>query len=141
MQEPWSSGYGRRLMFQRLWVWIPALCTGWSFFHIPICCKICNVCLKRQKIMNKRPKLVHLKKSSVARKKWFFTKVDLWIFSSNFQFCTNGGMPFPFRENVCQFFPFHWRWRRKYSLDRKEKMQIWLSTKRLHQALIGLMCR
>ena len=23
-QEPWSSGYGRRLMFRRLWVRIPA---------------------------------------------------------------------------------------------------------------------
>ena len=33
-QEPWSSGYGRRLMFQRLWVQIPAPYTGWTFFHI-----------------------------------------------------------------------------------------------------------
>ena len=32
--EPWSSGYGRRLMFERLWVWIPALYTWWTFFHI-----------------------------------------------------------------------------------------------------------
>ena len=23
--------------------------TGWTFFHLPICCKICNVCLKRRK--------------------------------------------------------------------------------------------
>ena len=30
--EPWSSGYGRRLMFQRLWVWNPALYTWWTFF-------------------------------------------------------------------------------------------------------------
>ena len=22
--------------------------TGWTFFHIPICCKICNVCLRRR---------------------------------------------------------------------------------------------
>ena len=29
--EPWSSGYGRRLIFQRSWVWIPALYTGWTF--------------------------------------------------------------------------------------------------------------
>ena len=28
---------------QRSWVQIPALYTGWIFFHIPICCKICNV--------------------------------------------------------------------------------------------------
>ena len=27
--EPWSSGYGRRLTFQRSWVWIPAPDTGW----------------------------------------------------------------------------------------------------------------
>ena len=47
--EPWSSGYGRRLMFQRLRVRILALYTGWTFFHIPICCKICNVCLKGRK--------------------------------------------------------------------------------------------
>ena len=33
-REPWSSGYGRRLVFKRLWVQIPALYTGWKFFHI-----------------------------------------------------------------------------------------------------------
>ena len=49
--EPWSSGNGRRLMFQRLWVRILALYTGWTFFHIPICCKICNVVRKDE---NKR---------------------------------------------------------------------------------------
>ena len=48
-RKPWSSNYGRRLMIQRLWVRIPAPYTGWRFFHIPICCKICNVCLKRRK--------------------------------------------------------------------------------------------
>jgi len=30
----WSSGYGRRLMFQRLQVRILAPYTGWRFFHI-----------------------------------------------------------------------------------------------------------
>ena len=49
-REPWSNGYGRRLMFRRLWVQIPALYTGWTFFHIYLC-KIFIVCLKRQ---NKR---------------------------------------------------------------------------------------
>ena len=48
-REPWSSGYGRRLMFQRSWVQIPAPYTGWTFFHIHICCKICNVRLKSRK--------------------------------------------------------------------------------------------
>ena len=33
-REPWSSGYGRRLMFQRSWVRIPAPYTGWTFVHI-----------------------------------------------------------------------------------------------------------
>ena len=53
--EPWPSGYGKRLMFQRLWVRILALYTGWTFFTY-ICCKNCNdVCLKRPKISKKRP--------------------------------------------------------------------------------------
>ena len=33
-REPWSSGFGRRLMFPRSWVQIPALYTGRIFFHI-----------------------------------------------------------------------------------------------------------
>ena len=33
-REPWSSGYGRRLMFQRLGVQIPAPYTGWTFSHL-----------------------------------------------------------------------------------------------------------
>ena len=33
-REPWSSGYGRRLMFQWSSVQIPAPYTGWTFFHI-----------------------------------------------------------------------------------------------------------
>ena len=38
--QPWSSGYWRKLMFQRSWAWIPA---HWmDIFHILICCKICN---------------------------------------------------------------------------------------------------
>ena len=38
--EPWSSGYGRRLMFRRSWVRIPAAYTGWSWhFFTLICCK------------------------------------------------------------------------------------------------------
>ena len=41
---PWSSGFGRWLMFERSWVQIPALCTGWTFFTY-ICCKNCTVCL------------------------------------------------------------------------------------------------
>ena len=53
-QEPWSCGYGRRLMFQRMWVRIPAPCTGWTFFTY-ISCEKCNgVCLKRPIVNDKR---------------------------------------------------------------------------------------
>ena len=38
-REPWSSGYGRRLMFQKSWVQIRAPYAGWPFFTF-ICCKI-----------------------------------------------------------------------------------------------------
>ena len=31
-REPWSSGYGRRLVFWRSWVRIPAPWTVWTFF-------------------------------------------------------------------------------------------------------------
>ena len=48
-------------MFQRSCIQIPAPYTGWTFFHIHICCKICNVCFKRQKKMRKRPGLANLK--------------------------------------------------------------------------------
>ena len=49
-REPWSSGYGRRLMFHRSWVWIPPLYTGWTFFHIPICCKNLQCVFEKPKI-------------------------------------------------------------------------------------------
>ena len=52
-RERWSSGSGRRLMFQRSWVWLSAPYTGWTFFTF-ICCKYCNVSLKRPKIKQKR---------------------------------------------------------------------------------------
>ena len=48
VQKDWSSGYVRRLMFRSSWVGIPAPNTGWTFFTY-ICCKVCNVCLKRRK--------------------------------------------------------------------------------------------
>ena len=50
--EPWSSGYGWQLMFKRSWVQIPVPNTGWTFFTL-VCCKNCNVCLKRPKINEK----------------------------------------------------------------------------------------
>ena len=52
--KPWSSGYGRRLMFRMSWVQILSPYTGWTFFTY-IGCKNCNdVCLKRPKINDKR---------------------------------------------------------------------------------------
>ena len=47
-RETWSSGYGRRLMFQRSRVRIPAPYIGWTF-SIFICCKNNNVYLKKRK--------------------------------------------------------------------------------------------
>ena len=42
-------------MFWRLWVWILALYTGWTWhFFTLICCRNCIVCLKRLKIKRKR---------------------------------------------------------------------------------------
>ena len=48
----WSSGQGRRLAFKRLWVQIPALDTGWTFFTL-YCWKNCNFCLKKAEINKK----------------------------------------------------------------------------------------
>ena len=54
-REPWYGGYGWRLMFERLWVWIPVLYTRWTFGHLFTlsCCKNCIFCLKRPKINKK----------------------------------------------------------------------------------------
>ena len=45
-QEPWSSGYWRRRMFQRSWVWIPTLYTRWTwhFSHLFVV-KIVMMCV------------------------------------------------------------------------------------------------
>ena len=55
--EPWSSGYGRRLISRRLWVRIPAPYTGWTIFTY-ICCKNYNDCVKRRK-STKRLEMAH----------------------------------------------------------------------------------
>ena len=63
-REPWSSGYGRQLMLERLWVRNPRPAIHWMgmpFFTL-ICCKNCFVCLKRPKINEKEAGLAHLKK-------------------------------------------------------------------------------
>ena len=62
-REPWSSGYGIRLIFMRSWVQIPAWYTGWTrHFFTLICCKKCILCLKRPKINENEAGLAHLKK-------------------------------------------------------------------------------
>ena len=68
--EPWFSGYGRRLMFWRSWVWIPVPYTGWRFFTI-ICCKIVLMFhWKRLTINEKRPGMAHLKKTIQFNQGW-----------------------------------------------------------------------
>ena len=63
-REPWSSGYGKRLTFLRLWVRIPALYTGRTFFT-NIFCKNCNdVCLKRPKTNEKEAGAGHFFKKN-----------------------------------------------------------------------------
>ena len=51
-------------MFERLWVCILALYTGWMFFHIYLLYKNCNdVCLKKLKINKKEAGLAHFLKN------------------------------------------------------------------------------
>ena len=79
-REPWSSGNGKRLTFWRLWVWIPAPYTGWTFFTY-ICYKKCyDVCLKRPKINEKEAGVVtffkkrfsyHFPEQAKKMKNWF----------------------------------------------------------------------
>ena len=60
-------------MFQRLWVWILAPDTGWTWhFFTLICCKNCIVCLKKTKNKRKRGRglLNLLKKHSGTFSTW-----------------------------------------------------------------------
>ena len=72
-REPWSSDYGRRLVFQRSWVWILSLYTGWTWhFYTLICCKNCNnVCLKRPKINEKEAGVGPFKKEHYTKRGWY----------------------------------------------------------------------
>ena len=70
-RKPWSSGYGRRLMFWRSWIWIPVPYTGWTWhFSTLICCKNCIVCLKKTKNKRKRGRGWPI----FYKKKWNFAK-------------------------------------------------------------------
>ena len=61
--EPWSSGFGRRLVYWRSWVRIPALYTGWTFSNV----KIVMIAWKDQKT-KKRPGMAYLNKKVTAKK-------------------------------------------------------------------------
>ena len=58
-QDPWSSGYGRKLMFQRLWVQIPTQYTGLTFFHILFVVKI-EMCVWKDENKRKRDRGWHI---------------------------------------------------------------------------------
>ena len=68
-REPWSSGYGRRLMSQRSWVWILAPFIGRTFFHIYFYENCSDVCLRRPKINETEVGLAHLKQK--YKKSWW----------------------------------------------------------------------
>ena len=74
---PWSSGYGKRLTFQRSSVRFPAPYTGWTFFTF-ICYKNCKVCLKRPKINEKEAGVGPFKKEywSWYRRQLFYIELD-----------------------------------------------------------------
>ena len=79
-REPWPSGYGRRLTFERSWVRFPAQDTGWTWhFFTLICCKNCIVCLKRPKINEKEARVGPFFKKNQSNKRpavqWYF---PLW---------------------------------------------------------------
>ena len=60
-RKPWSSGYGRRLIFWRLWVWIPAPYSGWTFFTFIWCKIVLMFVWKRPKINEKDAGMAYLK--------------------------------------------------------------------------------
>ena len=87
--EPWSSGCGKRLVFKWSWVWIPVPYTGWTFFHIHICCKICNVFEKTKN--KKRPGLAHLIINSLnVTTQQFSLQRALFLWAQFFLLCSPG---------------------------------------------------
>ena len=53
-EEAWSSGYGRSLMFWKLWVRIAAPFTGWTFFHAYLFVVIIVMCVWKDENKTKR---------------------------------------------------------------------------------------
>ena len=82
--EPWSSGYGMRLLFWRLCVEIPAPYTGWTFFHIKYVGKIVMILRKRPKINQKEAGY-----GSILKMFIFIVNFSGFKFTNNFQriFC------------------------------------------------------
>ena len=67
-EQQWSSGYGRRLKFYRLWVWIPGPYTRWTFFHINLWQKLKYLFEKGQK--NQKEAGIALLKKQGSNHNW-----------------------------------------------------------------------
>ena len=74
--QSWSIGYGRRLLFKRLWVQIPTPDTGWFFSHL----FVVFIVSLRLKLNKKRPGMGLLKTncaqnhSKKINPKWVYTR-------------------------------------------------------------------
>ena len=67
-RDPWSSGYGIWLMFNRSWVQISPPYTRWTWhFFTSICCLNCIVCLERPKINEKEARVGPFKTLTCAK--------------------------------------------------------------------------
>ena len=62
--EPWSSGYGRRLMFQKSWFRIQAPYTEWTFSHLFVP-KIVMFVWKDENKRKKMPGFAQIKKRNL----------------------------------------------------------------------------
>ena len=79
-REPWSSGYGRKLIIRRLWVRTLVPYTGWTFFTF-ICCNYWTVCLKRPKINEKRGRGRTFLKNNTIQPIWLLIVILMEQFS------------------------------------------------------------
>ena len=79
-REPWSSGNGRRLMFERSWVRIPAPFTWWTFFTF-IWCTNCIVSLKKTENKRKRGRVILIFLKTNERQCWPML-MNVWGLSS-----------------------------------------------------------
>ena len=83
-RESWSSDYGRRLIFESLWVWIPALYTGWTwhFSHWLLFEKTKNKWKRGQvgPLLEKKPKEMIQGKFSHFSGKYVWSLTIFWDF-------------------------------------------------------------